>query len=36
VDDGAVPVRVAPGGARGVAEGAAQLLLAPLFGRGEG
>ncbi|AVH61418.1 ROK family transcriptional regulator [Streptomyces dengpaensis] len=31
-----VPVRVAPGGARGVAEGAAQLLLAPLFGRGEG
>lgn len=34
--DGAVPVRVAPGGARGVAEGAAQLLLAPLFGRGEG
>ncbi|WP_189147890.1 ROK family transcriptional regulator [Streptomyces lacrimifluminis] len=32
----AVPVRVAPGGARGVAEGAAQLLLAPLFGRAEG
>ncbi|MEW2161920.1 ROK family transcriptional regulator [Streptomyces sp. NPDC007084] len=32
----AVPVRIAPGGARGVAEGAAQLLLAPLFGRGEG
>ncbi|NEA61593.1 ROK family transcriptional regulator [Streptomyces sp. SID12488] len=31
----AVPVRVAPGGARGVAEGAAQLLLAPLFGRPE-
>ncbi|MEU6093337.1 ROK family protein [Streptomyces sp. NPDC047079] len=31
-----VPVRVAPGGARGVAEGAAQLLLAPLFGRAEG
>ncbi|MGW4670469.1 ROK family transcriptional regulator [Streptomyces sp. NPDC004324] len=31
-----VPVRIAPGGARGVAEGAAQLLLAPLFGRGEG
>lgn len=30
-----VPVRVAPGGARGVAEGAAQLLLAPLFGRAE-
>ncbi|WP_229821028.1 MULTISPECIES: ROK family transcriptional regulator [Streptomyces] len=34
--DRAVPVRVAPGGARGVAEGAAQLLLAPLFGRGDG
>ncbi|OMI89260.1 transcriptional regulator [Streptomyces sp. M1013] len=33
--DGAVPVRVAPGGTRGVAEGAAQLLLAPLFGRGD-
>lgn len=33
---GAVPVRIAPGGARGVAEGAAQLLLAPLFGRGDG
>ncbi|WP_416223438.1 ROK family protein, partial [Streptomyces hygroscopicus] len=32
----AVPVRLAPGGARGVAEGAAQLLLAPLFGRAEG
>ncbi|KUL38384.1 ROK family transcriptional regulator [Streptomyces regalis] len=32
----AVPVRVASGGERGVAEGAAQLLLAPLFGRGEG
>jgi predicted NBD/HSP70 family sugar kinase/biotin operon repressor len=31
-----VPVRIAPGGARGVAEGAAQLLLAPLFGRAEG
>ncbi|MFE6283220.1 ROK family protein [Streptomyces sp. NPDC057877] len=31
-----VPVRVAPGGGREVAEGAAQLLLAPLFGRGEG
>ncbi|MEU9206894.1 ROK family transcriptional regulator [Streptomyces sp. NPDC048415] len=30
--DSAVPVRVAPGGARGVAEGAAQLMLAPLFG----
>jgi hypothetical protein len=29
-------VRIAPGGARGVAEGAAQLLLAPLFGRAEG
>jgi predicted NBD/HSP70 family sugar kinase len=36
VDDGAVLVRVAPGGSRGVAQGAAQLLLAPLFGRGEG
>nr|WP_226024864.1 ROK family transcriptional regulator [Streptomyces hyderabadensis] len=33
--DGAVPVRLAPGGPRAVAEGAAQLLLAPLFGRGE-
>ncbi|MGW7280272.1 ROK family transcriptional regulator [Streptomyces sp. NPDC054844] len=33
--DGAVPVRIAPGGTRGVAEGAAQLLLAPLFGRGD-
>ncbi|WP_406202220.1 ROK family protein [Streptomyces sp. NBC_01017] len=32
----AVPVRVAAGGERGVAEGAAQLLLAPLFGRAEG
>ncbi|MFJ9560493.1 ROK family protein [Streptomyces fuscichromogenes] len=31
-----VPVRVAPGGDRGVAEGAAQLLLAPLFGRADG
>ncbi len=31
----AVPVRVAPRGERIVAEGAAQLLLAPLFGRGE-
>ncbi|MBD0841851.1 ROK family protein [Streptomyces sp. TRM68416] len=30
-----VPVRIAPGGGREVAEGAAQLLLAPLFGRGE-
>jgi predicted NBD/HSP70 family sugar kinase len=35
-DVGAVPVRVADGGARGVAEGAAQLLLAPLFGRADG
>ncbi|AXL88857.1 transcriptional regulator [Streptomyces sp. CB09001] len=34
--DGAVPVRLASGGPRGVAEGAAQLLLAPLFGRGNG
>ncbi|MFD1661924.1 ROK family protein [Streptomyces caeni] len=32
----AVPVRIAPGGERGVAEGAAQLLLAPLFGRAGG
>ncbi|MFC5217404.1 ROK family transcriptional regulator [Streptomyces coerulescens] len=31
-----VPVRVVPGEGRGVAEGAAQLLLAPLFGRAEG
>ncbi|MEV5171997.1 ROK family transcriptional regulator [Streptomyces flaveolus] len=31
----AVPVRVAPRGERIVAEGAAQLLLAPLFGRGD-
>ncbi|MET8246195.1 ROK family transcriptional regulator [Streptomyces sp. NPDC005202] len=36
VPGGAVPVRIASGGARGVAEGAAQLLLAPLFGRGDG
>ncbi|MEH0578475.1 ROK family transcriptional regulator [Streptomyces sp. B21-108] len=34
--EGAVPVRLDPGGARGVAEGAAQLLLAPVFGRGDG
>jgi predicted NBD/HSP70 family sugar kinase len=33
VPAGAVPVRAAGHGARGVAEGAAQLLLAPLFGR---
>ncbi|MFC8421440.1 ROK family protein [Streptomyces sp. NPDC057236] len=33
--DGVVPVRVAPGGVQGVAEGAAQLVLAPLFGRGD-
>ncbi|MFE0457532.1 ROK family protein [Streptomyces sp. NPDC058914] len=32
----AVPVRLAPGGARAVAEGAAQLLLGPVFGRGTG
>ncbi|MEU6575851.1 ROK family transcriptional regulator [Streptomyces sp. NPDC046805] len=31
--EGAVPVRVASGGARGVAEGAAQLVLGALFGR---
>ncbi|MWA11341.1 ROK family transcriptional regulator [Streptomyces sp. BA2] len=30
-----VPVAVASGGERGVAEGAAQLLLAPLFGRAD-
>ncbi|WP_459737408.1 ROK family transcriptional regulator [Streptomyces sp. E-15] len=30
-----IPVRVAPRGERVVAEGAAQLLLAPLFGRGD-
>ncbi|MEU6772807.1 ROK family transcriptional regulator [Streptomyces sp. NPDC046759] len=30
-----VPVRVAPRGERVVAEGAAQLLLAPVFGRGD-
>ncbi|MFE0673625.1 ROK family transcriptional regulator [Streptomyces sp. NPDC058867] len=34
--EAAVPVRLAPGDGREVAEGAAQLLLAPLFGRGEG
>ncbi|MGX1490483.1 putative NBD/HSP70 family sugar kinase [Streptomyces tendae] len=32
----AIPVRLAPTAADGVAEGAAQLLLAPLFGRAEG
>ncbi|MET7703085.1 ROK family transcriptional regulator [Streptomyces sp. NPDC005485] len=31
-----VPVRVAPGGERGVAEGAAQLVLGAVFGRGDG
>ncbi|MEV7790890.1 ROK family transcriptional regulator [Streptomyces sp. NPDC087512] len=31
--EGAVPVRIAPGAPHGVARGAAQLLLAPLFGR---
>ncbi|WP_338898064.1 ROK family transcriptional regulator [Streptomyces sp. TG1A-60] len=35
-EDPAVPVRVASGGSSGVAEGAAQLLLAPLFGRADG
>ncbi|MEU4794419.1 ROK family protein [Streptomyces sp. NPDC023327] len=30
-----VPVALAPGGERAVAEGAAQLVLAPLFGRAE-
>ncbi|MDH6626655.1 putative NBD/HSP70 family sugar kinase/biotin operon repressor [Streptomyces sp. LBL] len=34
--EGGVPVRVASGGVWGVAEGAAQLLLAPVFGRGDG
>ncbi|WP_210591390.1 ROK family transcriptional regulator [Streptomyces sp. GESEQ-35] len=34
--EGVVPVRVASGGGREVAEGAAQLLLAPLFGRSDG
>ncbi|WP_442817044.1 ROK family transcriptional regulator [Streptomyces sp. NBC_01334] len=34
--EGAVPVRLAPGGARAVAEGAAQLLLGPVFGRRDG
>ncbi|XUL88378.1 ROK family transcriptional regulator [Streptomyces galilaeus] len=34
--EAAVPVRLASGGARGVAEGAAQLLLGPLFGRADG
>ncbi|CAL9539508.1 ROK family transcriptional regulator [Streptomyces sp. enrichment culture] len=33
--DTAVPVRLASGGAFGVAEGAAQLVLAPVFGRGD-
>ncbi|MFI7382964.1 ROK family protein [Streptomyces sp. NPDC049813] len=32
---GPIPVRAAPGGATLVVEGAAQLILAPLFGRGE-
>ncbi|MFJ4980488.1 ROK family protein [Streptomyces coeruleorubidus] len=32
----AVPVRVAPGGGRAVAVGAAQLVLGPVFGRGDG
>ncbi|MEU0188904.1 ROK family protein [Streptomyces afghaniensis] len=32
----AVPVRVAPGGGRVVAAGAAQLVLGPVFGRGVG
>ncbi|MET7573847.1 ROK family transcriptional regulator [Streptomyces sp. NPDC005492] len=34
--EAAVPVRVASGGVRGVAVGAAQLLLGPLFGRADG
>ncbi|MGC5037734.1 ROK family transcriptional regulator [Streptomyces sp. DT190] len=32
----AVPVRLAPGGSRGVAAGAAQLVLGPVFGRADG
>ncbi|MGW2698577.1 ROK family protein [Streptomyces sp. NPDC001340] len=36
VPGGTVPVRVAPRGERVVAEGAAQLLLAPVFGRADG
>ncbi|MGW4568597.1 ROK family transcriptional regulator [Streptomyces sp. NPDC004561] len=36
VPGGTVAVRVAPRGEAVVAEGAAQLLLAPLFGRGDG
>ncbi|MFD5793722.1 ROK family protein [Streptomyces diastatochromogenes] len=36
VPGGTVPVRVAPRGERVVAEGAAQLLLAPMFGRADG
>ncbi|MFJ9863228.1 ROK family protein [Streptomyces sp. NPDC101165] len=36
VPGGPVPVRVAPRGERVVAEGAAQLLLAPMFGRADG
>ncbi|MGW0705043.1 ROK family protein [Streptomyces sp. NPDC002643] len=35
-EEPAVPVRVASGGLAGVAVGAAQLLLAPLFGRADG
>ncbi|MGI5443535.1 ROK family transcriptional regulator [Streptomyces shenzhenensis] len=31
-----IPVRLAAGGSRGVAQGAAQLMLAPLFGRRDG
>ncbi|MBC9730400.1 ROK family transcriptional regulator [Streptomyces sp. TRM68367] len=34
--EGAVPVRLAPGGGRGVAVGAAQLVVGALFGRGDG
>ncbi|MFJ6656091.1 ROK family protein [Streptomyces sp. NPDC091377] len=33
--EGGVPVRIASGGERGVAEGAAQLVLGPLFGHGQ-
>ncbi|QEU85921.1 ROK family transcriptional regulator [Streptomyces viridosporus] len=34
--DAPVPVRLASGDGRGVAEGAAHLVLAPVFGRGDG
>ncbi|GAA2419897.1 ROK family transcriptional regulator [Streptomyces glaucus] len=34
--DAPVPVRIASGGGRGIAEGAAHLVLAPVFGRRDG